>query len=1009
MKTLALLLIVTGLNAAAVAAVDFSRDIRPLLNKQCTTCHGGVKRAGGVSFLGRDLAMTPAKSGAIPVRPGNPGESELIRWITEQDEDERMPPADHGPALTAREVALLREWIQQGAPWDVHWAYQPPQAQPLPKVRNRRWPQQSLDHFILARLEAEKLEPSRAADRVDWLRRASLDLTGLPPTLEDVRLFLADRSADAFETVADRLLASPHFGERWAAMWLDLARYADSKGYESDDARTMWPYRDWLIRAFNADLPFDQFTLRQLAGDLLPDATIEDILATAFHRNTPTNDEGGTDDEEFRVVATLDRVATTWKTWQAVSFNCVQCHAHPYEPIEHAEFYRFLAFFNTSQDWDITSDIPHLDVPLDGADFSRARQLELRARVLRQQEHADTGRLDADAAPAQWRPLVPLSAASSHLTRLVIKPAAEGGADVLTEGTVSHDSQFTIDLPRPPDLEKWTALRVEARPLQPDKARYTPELGFVISRLRAQLITATNEAEIAAHAQSLADARRALTEVTQKGAEAVEAEKKLRQEKMDALNGEAWPGEIKLAVALGDEVTPFDDAQSTLHQDKQGWGALPRLTGLRRLIVVPEQPAALPPNARLRLVILQEAAPNGYWPLVMNRSRYSLTDHPAWTALAGDGAFRARRDELAALTADRKKIASAAVPVMREQDRHLRRATAVFTRGDWLNKGGEVTAAVPRLFPQLPADAPADRLAMALWLVSKDNPLTARVAVNRFWEQLFGAGLVETVEDFASTGRPPSHPELLDHLALRFQNELGWSMKRLLRELILSSTYRQSANATQELRQRDPRNRLLARGPRTRLSAEMVRDSALAVSGLLATKLFGPPVKPLQPDGIWRAARSGMNKWETSQGDDAHRRALYTYWRRSSPYPSLVTFDAPSRIVCSPQRISTSTPLQALVTLNDPAFVECAVGLARRMADEGGPEIPSQITRGYELATGRPPAPADLADLLALHRKALDEYCRDPELAEPLGGCPETAALALVGNAILNLDVVLTK
>ncbi len=1006
------LLLGPGPGRPLAAAVDFARDVRPLLNRHCTPCHGGVKKAGGVSFLFRESAMAPGKSGEIPFKPGDPEHSEAIRRLLTADEDDRMPPAKHGPRLSETEVATFRDWVKQGAPWQGHWAYTAPTLPAVPKVLRAKWCRSPLDRFVLAKLEAERLPPAKEADREAWLRRVSFDLTGLPPTPDDAKAFLADRKSGAHERVVDRLLRSPHFGERWAAPWLDLARYADSQGYEKDAARTVWPWRDWVIRAFNDDLPFDQFTVRMLAGDLLPDATLDDVVASAFNRHTPTNAEGGTDDEEYRVAATLDRVSTTWKTWQAVSFNCIQCHAHPYDPFDHAEFYKFLAFFNTSQDWDLNGDEPRLSVPLDVKDFPRARDLDRQMRALRSAQVAETRQLAANTG--QWRTLTPLSATSTGQTKLVIRALPAGGGEVVTEGTVSHDSKFTLELAAPENGLDVTALRIDALPKDPEAAQLMPELGFILSEVRAQVLSDANATSVADYEKALAEARAAEAEAAEAEKSADKADKEARKKDLEVRRkavrdlDRKHPGEVAWRFALGDEVAPFQDPQATLDPDSRGWGALSRMTHPRHLVLVPEAPFKLPAGAKLRVFIRQEAAPNDMAPLVMNRSRFSLSGDAAWTGLVNGTDFRSRRDRLAELQRDRDAIKGASMPVMAEQDPQLKRPTAVFQRGNWMNHGDRVTAGVPKIFPQLTADQPADRLAMARWIASTNNPLTARVAVNRIWEQLFGNGIVESVDDFGTSGQAPSHPGLLDYLAVRFQTELGWSTKGLIRELVLSATYRQDATVTPQLRERDPANRLLARGPRTRLSAEMVRDNALAVSGLLADKMFGPPVMPLQPDGIWRVVYSSQ-KWETSKDADAHRRALYTYWRRSAPYPSLLTFDAPNRSVCAARRLNTSTPLQALVTLNDPVFMEAAQALGGRMAAEGGTKLERQLAHGYRLVTGRAPAKADLADLKTLHAETLAAYTKDKALAEKLGGTPERAALTLVANALLNLDATLTK
>jgi hypothetical protein len=1001
-----------GIGPALAAEVDFARDVRPLLNQHCTPCHGGVKKAGGVSFLFRESAMAPGKSGAVPFLPGDLEKSEAITRLLTADEDDRMPPPKHGPRLSEKDIAVFRDWVKQGAPWKGHWAYAAPTLPALPKVSKPAWSRSPLDRFILAKLDAEKLKPSKEADREAWLRRVSFDLTGLPPTLDEAKAFLADKKSGAYERVVDRLLKSAHFGERWAAPWLDLARYADSQGYEKDAARTVWPWRDWVIRAFNDDLPFDQFTVRLLAGDLLPDATLDDVVASAFNRNTPTNAEGGTDDEEYRVSAVLDRVGTTWKTWQAVSFNCIQCHAHPYDPFDHAEFYQFLAFFNTSQDWDLNGDEPRLSVPLDVKDFPRAQELDRQVRAFRTAQLADTEKLAGKAA--QWRTLTPLSASSSHQTKLVITNLAGGGGEVLTEGTVSHDSKFTLELAAPEGGLTVTALRVDALPKNTEAAQLMPELGFILSEIRSQILSAENAAAVIDYEKALADARSAESKAAEAEKSAKDADKEARKKDLEARRKEVrelerkHPGEVKWRYAFGDEVQPFQDPQATLDPDSRGWGALSRMTHPRHLVLVPETPFTLPAGSKLRILIRQEAAPNDMAPLVLNRSRFSLSADPAWTSFVGSAEFKARWDKLAELRKERDAIKAASMPVMAEQDTPLKRPTAVFQRGNWMNHGERVAAGVPKIFPQPPVGQVVDRLAMARWIASTNNPLTARVAVNRVWEQLFGAGIVDSVDDFGTSGQPPSHPELLDFLAARFQTEMSWSVKRLIREIVLSATYRQDATVTPQLRERDPANRLLARGPRTRLAAEMVRDNALAVSGLLSDKLFGPPVMPLQPDGIWRVVYSSQ-KWETSKDADAHRRALYTYWRRSTPYPSLLTFDAPGRSVCTARRLTTSTPLQALVTLNDPVYMEAARALGERMAKEGGAKLPRQLAYGYRLATGRTATKADLADLRALHAESLAAYAQDKTLAEKFGGTPEQAALTLVANALLNLDLTLTK
>ncbi|GAB5518027.1 MAG: hypothetical protein RhofKO_02780 [Rhodothermales bacterium] len=738
--------------------VQYNADIRPILNERCLECHGGVKQASGFSLLFPEEAYAEANSGERAIVPGAPGQSEMLRRITHAESKERMPP--EGDPLTPAQIALITQWIDDGAEWQTHWAFIPPEARALPEVDTEAWGRSPIDAFVWARVGAEDLAPNADAACGVLLRRVSLDVIGLPPSVDDVDRFCADPSDAAFEAEVDRLLASPRFGERWAAMWMDLARYGDSQGYQKDRHRDIWRYRDWLIDAFNRDLPFDQFTIEQLAGDLLPNPTPEQRIATAFHRNTMTNDEGGTDDEEFRVAAVLDRVNTTFEVWQGLTMACVQCHSHPYDPIRHEEYFQAYAFFNTSADTDRTDDYPTL-----------------------------TG----------WSP--------TQLTQvhaLVDSVATDAERDELQAFLATHERGASLGL--------------------------TPE-------------------------------------------------------------------------------------------------------------------------------------------------------HASYAALREANLMPSR------------------TPVMAEQLDSLRRTTHVFERGNWLVHGEVVEPAVPHSLGRLPDDAPQNRLGLAQWLVSDANPLTARVTVNRFWSQLFGRGLVPTLEDFGTQGDAPVYSDLLDHLAITFRDDLDWSVKALLRTIVLSSTYRQSSHATPEVLERDPHNALLSRGPRVRLTAEQVRDQALAVSGLLSDKQFGPSVMPPQPEGVWNTIRH-VKRWTTSDGEDRYRRALYTYWRRSSPYPSMLTFDSPSREFCVSRRVPTNTPLQSLVTLNDPVYVEAAQALARRMEDAAA-TIDNRLRHGYRLALAEPPSEATLDQLRHLYTQAHLHYGETPDASHQ--------ALTQVASVLLNLDAFMVK
>ncbi len=805
----------------AERTVQYARDIQPILSGNCFGCHGpDVKaRKAGLRLDIPELAMKSLKSGARAIVPGDPKNSELVARIYATD-SEIMPPKGSHKKLKAAEKKLLKRWIEEGAEYQPHWAFTAPRRPALPVPKTKGWVRNPIDRFVLARLEKEGLQPAPEADRYALARRVSLDLTGLPPTVEAVDMFINDKSPEAYEKYVDRLLASPSYGERWAQLWLDLARYADSNGYADDAPRTIWKYRDWVIDALNRNLPFDQFTVEQLAGDLLPSPSTSQLLATAFHRNTLTNDEGGTDDEEFRTAAVVDRVNTTMQVWMGLTMACAQCHDHKYDPISQEEYFRFYALFNQTEDSDKPDNRPVLATPTPEQEKRKAK-------------------LEAEIA-----------AARKDLATLELPAVLE-----CWEADLKRDKL-------PPQLVKI---------LETDRARRTP----------------------AQHAE-LAKYRRALS-----------------------------PG--------------------------------------------------------------------------YNRA---------------DQRLKALQKQLAAAR-------PVTTPIMRELPEKQRRKTRIHNRGNFLDQGKEVTPGVPAIFPPLPKDRPADRLALARWLVDPANPLTARVAVNRYWEQLFGVGLVENSEDYGIRGKPPAHPELLDWLATEFV-ALKWDSKKLLRLIATSATYRQSSRVTPALVERDPDNRLLARGPRFRSAAEVIRDQALFVSGLLSPKMGGPPVRPPRPKLKLNAAFGGATDWETSPGEDKVRRALYTFWRRTTPYPSMVTFDAPGRNVCSVNRPRTNTPLQALVTLNDPVYVEAAQALARRMVREGGPGVSDRARYGFRLCLARPPRPEELRRLTELYERARAKYAASPKEAaqlatQPIGPLPpgmdpvEVAAWTVVGNVMLNLDEMFAK
>lgn len=814
--------------------VDFDLQVRPILQDRCTICHGGVKEEGGLSLLSAEDARRPGASGAVALVPGDPSASEIFRRIRHPDPRKRMPPK--GSPLSPDEVEVLGAWIESGAHWPTHWSYVVPGRPDPPTIRRQAWTHNDIDRFILARIEAAGHQPSAPADCATLVRRLHLDLIGLPPDLAEVDDFCSRPDEAAYEALVDRLLASPRFGERWASMWLDLARYADTKGYEKDPHRTIWRYRDWVIEAFNRDLPFDRFTVEQLAGDLLDDPTEANRIATAFHRNTMTNTEGGTSDEEFRIAAVIDRVNTTMEVWQATTIQCVQCHNHPYEPIRHAEYFRLFAYFNNTADSDLASESPVL--------LSFPDEVQARA-----------------AAPIL-----------DEIRRLEGELEAAGDEDWVQER-----------------LAGW------------------------VEEARRQLMSS---------------------------------------EGRDLFGLKEIPGESEIEEIIK---TP-----------------------------APE----LDPNERMRL------------------TRYFVSVVPDLKPL---------RDQLAAVKRRLAGLDPIPTPVLEELPARHARITRVFDRGSWLSPTDPVEPGIPGALGRLPDGAPANRLGFANWLVSPDNPLTARVMVNRLWHQVFGRGLVPTLEDLGSRGDRPTHPELLDWLAIRFSRDLGWSVKAFLKELVLSSTYRQSSHLDTQLLEWDPHNELLARGSRYRLSAEQIRDQALAVAGLLSPRMFGPSVMPPQPDGVWNSPYGGSDRWVTSTGEDRYRRAVYTYWKRTSPYPSLVTFDHPGRETTASRRIPSSSPLQALVTLNDPVYLEAAAGLADRMRRQPGEPV-DRIRWGYRAALAVPPADGTAQDLLDLFEESLASFRAEPEQVRSLSRSAETqldgaehAAMTVVANAIMNLDDFLSR
>lgn len=946
---------------ASVSAADeirFNRDIRPIFAKHCTACHGGVKEAGGISMIFRERLLTEGESGSIPVVPGNPEISEMIRRVKSKDPDEIMPQPKHGPPLSSVETAKLEQWIKEGAKWEEHWAFMPPVETEVSELKRADWVSAPLDRHVLKGIESAGLEPSPQAGAAEWLRRVSFDLTGLPPGVQDLTALEKEWESNgsaARERLVDKLLASPAYGERWASAWLDLARYADTTGFERDPHRDIWPWRDWVIKAFNEDKPYDQFTIEQMAGDLLPGATPDQILATAFHRNTQTNSEGGTDDEEYRVAAVIDRVSTVWTTWQATTFGCVQCHSHPYDPIAHDEFYEFMDFFNGTEDSDLSSEFPKLK--LANAEWV---QLDRENRAIRE---------DLDAAGraisgVKWNNLTAPEFKPQHGTMRM----DEAGL-IHSEGNLHNGTTHTLS----GASGTFDALRLSIFP-KSEKPTDWPEMGALITDFRMEKISPDGKRTPIPMAEVIADHLFGPFDPVSAFAQA--------------------PGGEKFKRFLN----PVGGASG-------GIGEFPRLSGPRWFVLLPESRVEMAAGDRIGISLKQGGSANESQGTFVKRFRIETTRDDRYTTLRNDP-DRAAKWEKVSSNRDRMAAMKATdVPVMRERTDGARRETRVFARGNRMNKEHIVKADVPDLLRgKFQAGENADRLAMAQWLVSGENPLTARVMVNRLWMELFGIGIVESAEDFGTSGTLPSNLALLDHLALRFRNEHKWSVKQALREMVLSSTYLQASKASPALLEKDPKNRLIARGPRNRLSAEMIRDQALAVGGLLSPKMFGPPVYPPQPPGVWNSVYSGAS-WKESTGEDRVRRAIYTYVKRTSGFPGFLTFDAPSRDVCSARRIASNTPLQALVTMNDPAHIEAASAFAKRIRAHGG-DLRGQLAFAVLAATQIQADDAMLAELKTLYADLEKELGNDAEARAKLG---DDAAMTLTANTILNMDAALVR
>ena len=1012
---------------SAPDAVDYNRDIRQILSNNCYACHGPdqAKLQAGLRLDKQETALAALESGGAAIVPGHSAQSKLIARIASHDDDEVMPPKEAGKRLKPEEIEKLRKWIDQGAKWKGHWSYLKVERPPLPAVKNGSWPKAPIDYFVLQRLEQEGLSPSSEADRATLIRRLSFDLTGLPPSIAEVDAFVADSSPGAYEKVVDRLLSSPRYGERMAQKWLDLARYADTNGYHIDNHRDMWRYREWVIDAFNRNLPFDQFTIEQIAGDLLPEASISQKIASGFHRNVMVNFEGGADPAEYLTKYVVDRVTTTATVWLGSTLACTECHDHKYDPFTQREFYQLFAYFNSvpEQGLDGQKENPRPSIRVPSPEQTaqmegyRKQLAELEASV---QVKLATVRVEPPSAPvallAEPREYVwvddaiPVGSTASGQEKdkswhWVNSPQPVLQGQKAAERTATGLGQHIFTDARQPLLIGSGDKLVAHVFLDPANLPEQIMLQFNDGTWEHRAYWGANKIDWGG---DNSPSRLAMGPLPEAG-------RWVRLEVDAAAVGLAtgtvvngWACTQQGGHVFWDKlgIMTRSPQGSSLYENQDTWELAERSSA--KSTAPPDVQAAVKLEAAKRNEGQNQAIRDYF-------ARYFYTK-----TRATFDPLNAEAEKLKKAQAD-LEAKSPLTMVMEEMSQP--RETFVLTRGDFRAKGDKVAPGVPASLPPLPAGAPANRLGLAKWLVDPANPLVSRVTVNRFWQQYFGIGLVKTSEDFGSQGEWPSHPDLLDWLSSQFVDS-GWDMKALQKLIVMSATYRQSGHVDAEVLKHDPYNRLLARGPRFRLDAEMIRDNALAVSGLLDGRLGGPSVSPYQPPGLWEEVGFGptfsAQSYVQSHGIDLYRRGIYTYWKRALPYPPLVTFDAPNREVCTDSRARTNTPLQALVLLNDPSYVEAARVLAQRVLAEGGSTTVERIAFAFKLCTARAPKPEEASVLSQIFDAQLAAFKQNPaaatklisvgESSRPAGIDPsELAAWTALGNVLLNLDETITK
>jgi len=1029
-------------------AIDFNRDIRPILSDNCFTCHGPdeKQRKAQLRFDTREGAF--AKQGVIV--PGNAARSRLYQRISARQPELRMPPPESGHALTLDQIELIRRWIDQGAKWEIHWAFQSPKRPELPKVNNAAWPRNPIDYFILARLEREGLKPSPEADKVTLLRRVTLDLTGLPPTPAEVDSFLADKSPDAYEKRVDELLRSQRYGERMAMQWLDLARYADTHGYHIDSHRDMWPWRDWVINAFNRNLPFDQFTIEQLAGDLLPNATLDQKIASGFNRNHMINFEGGAIPEEYLVEYVVDRVETTSTVWLGLTMGCARCHNHKYDPISQKEFYQFFAFFNNVPEEGLDGRTgnakPFLPLP---TPEQKARLDQLNDSIKALEDKLS----DKQVTPAQeeWEKAYLGKVAADVRKGLTAHYEMDGSFSDISGNyqhgrTIRGDPTFGAG-----QVGRSASFDGDTQVSFGNAGSFEQNDPFSL----AMWLRGSSNTPITVLQKMENQEMRRGYEIFFDDLELIGIQRRSAHLNVRLIS--RWPDDA-IHIRAGNKLPLSEWHHITLTYDGSGKAAGLKLYLNGKLqqieILQPHLSGSIQTDAELQIGNKETGKPfKGQIDdlrfynraLEPDEAEQLAIHYPAQAILSGvfgkrskeDGArvreyfltyaapdhLRKAHAELKSLKKQKEQLDKEILTVMVMGELEKPRETFILARGDYRNRTEKVQPGVPAILPPLPQGAPPNRLTLARWLFDPSHPLTARVAVNRFWQMYFGHGIVKTSEDFGSQGEPPAHPELLDWLATEFIRT-GWDIRAMQRLIVTSAAYRQSSKASPTLIERDPENRLLARGPRLRLPAEMIRDTALAASGLLNGQIGGPGVFPYQPKGLWEEMAFGdgfsAQEYRQSAGKDLYRRSMYTFWKRTVPPASLAVFDAPDREKCLARRAVTNTPLQALALMNDPTYIEAARALAERALREGGKDATSRIAYAFRLATARKPAEQETRVLRDLLIKQFAYYRRDKAAALALLRVGESqwdakldvaeiAAWTTVASAILNLDETITK